>query len=325
MGARSFDLTERMLYLRSIPVGAVLPPLVLNVIARSLQDRVFQAGDALMREGEPIAAMHLLRSGGVSLTRNGVSIGELQPPQTLGFLGILARADGTYDAVAKSETMTFALDAEALLEIIEDHFTFLHATVRYAAERLYYEMRELPAEALALPSEPLPFAVSQRPLDLVERLLFLRQIRVFSQTNLNALAALSRQLKEVRYPAGTLLWSQGDSSEHALMLVSGTVECSTGQGKRFRYGTATVMGGIEGLAGKPRWYDATSAEPVVALLGRSDELVDLLEDDFSMGIEFTGMLASNLVALLERKAALGQSPLAVLRDVSKLGAVPVGA
>ena len=52
---------------------------------------------------------------------------------------------------------------------------------------------------------------------------------------------------------------------------------------------------------------------------------DLLENDFSLASHFLASLASTLVSLLARKAELGQEPLAQKRDVSRLGAVPVGA
>jgi len=51
----------------------------------------------------------------------------------------------------------------------------------------------------------------------------------------------------------------------------------------------------------------------------------MFEDNFSMAMDFVSMMAESLVGVLERRAAMGQSPLQVMRNVSKLGAVPVGA
>ena len=39
---------------------------------------------------------------------------------TLGFLGILAREDGPYDATAKEEVRAFELETDTLLELFED-------------------------------------------------------------------------------------------------------------------------------------------------------------------------------------------------------------
>jgi CRP-like cAMP-binding protein len=322
---RWVDITERVLHLRSIPVGAVLSPPVLKVIAENLRECSFEKGEALMREGQPIDTFHMLTEGGLTLTRRGTLLGELKPPQTLGFLGIIARSEGTYDAIAELPTKALLLDAATLMELLEDHFSLLHATLVYAAERFLYEIKELPAEELSIPVQELPFPLPDRELDFLERLLFLRSLSVFKQTNLNLLAQLSNQLREVRYPAGTPLWRSGDTVTCSTLVVAGTLSCEADDGRRFRYGTGTAAGGVESIASKPRWFTATAETPVIVLEGRPDELIDLLEDNFAMAMDFVGMFASGLVGLLERKAARGQQPLAVLRNVSKLGAVPVGA
>ena len=318
------DLTEKMLHIRQIPVGAMLPAPVLRVIAAHLRERTFAQGSLLMRSGEPIDGLHMLTDGGVALTRAGTSLGDLDAPQTLGFLGILARQDGPYDATANSEVRAFELETDTLLELFEDHFELLSATLRYLAERLYFDMQELPAQALGIPPsdvDPAP----DRPLDLVERVMFLRTSSGLTQASVNALALMARQMEEVRVKPGTSLWKVGDSAEGALFIVQGTVRCATADGREFRYGPGTGAGGVESLADKPRWYGLESETDVVALRGNTDQLMDIFEHQFRMAMDFTSMLARAEIGLLARRATLGQKPLTALRDVTKLSGVRVGA
>jgi len=318
------DLTERILYLRSIPVGGALSPRVLRAIASTLRERTFPKGTPLMRENEPIHALHLLTSGSVSLSRRGTSLGTLRPPQTLGFLGIMAQSGGTYDAICDEDTRTFEVPADALSDLLEDQFEFLHATLRYMADRLYYDMQDLPGEAFG--SEPeLDPKLPERPLDLVERIWVVRGYSGFKKTNLNALASLCQQCEEVRFEPGTRVWSAGDPAPSTFLLVRGTIGCVTARGTQFRYGPSTAVGGIDAFADKPRWYSATTETKVLGLRVMSDRFVDLLENDFSLANNFLASLASTLVTLVARKAELGHDPLAQRRDVSRLGAVPLGA
>lgn len=276
MSARPSDLTERMLHLRQIPVGALLSPPVVRAIAVHLRERTFAAGDLLMRAGEPIDAFYLLTDGALDLRRDGAVLGELRAPQTLGFLGILARQDGPYDAVARSEVRAFELETDTLIELLEDHFELLVATIRYLAERLTLDMQELPEGALGLPPVamgPLP----QGPLDLVARVLLLRKISAFASANVNALAAIAEQMKEIRAPSGHAFWSAGDAPEGALFLLDGEVACRTADGRRFSYGPGTAVGGLEALCDRPRWYAVEARTPVVGLLGRTDLLLDIFE------------------------------------------------
>jgi len=322
---RWVDVTERTIYLRSIPVAAELPPSLLHLIASQLRERRFEDGDAMMREGEAVPCLLLLTSGACRLVKADKEIGRLEPPQSLGFLNIIARTPGGYDAFAEGPTVALTLDADTIYELMEEHFVFLLAVLRYAAERLLYEMQELPEEALGMPYAEIPFEVTDEPLNFVERILYLRQVGVFRTTNLNALAELSQEMHERRYEPGEVLWKPGDATPFSDFIVRGELQCETPDGRRFTYGPGTVAGGVEGLAAKTRWYTATAKTPMVVIRGSTDELLDVIEDNFELGLDFVTMIARGLGGMLARKAALGQSVSAQKRDVSKLGSIPVGA
>jgi CRP-like cAMP-binding protein len=318
------DLTQRMLFLSRIPVAAMVAPSVLRAIAAHLAPRTFAPGELVMREGEPVDAMVLLVDGGLALERGGAAIGELAAPQTIGFLGILARQLSPYDAVAKGEVRGYELETDTLLELLEDHFTLLVATIRYLAERLYLDFQELPADALGFP--PLDLGViGDRRIDLVERVLLMRKMSAFATANVNALAAMVRGMEEHRAPAFTRLWGVGDAPDRALFLLEGTLACRTEDGRVFRYGPGTAVGGIELLAVRPRWYEAIGETPLVGLWGSTDDLLDLFEHQLPMAMDFVCVFARAVQGLLERRAKLGHNPLAAVRDVKRLGSVRYGA
>jgi CRP-like cAMP-binding protein len=317
------ELTQRMLHLRQVPVGAMLSPSVVRVLASNLEPRAFAKGEVVMRHGDPVDALYLLTEGGLDLLRDGKKIGELKAPQTLGFLGILARQESPYDAVAQGEVLALELETDALLEVMEDHFEFLAVTLKYLAERLFYEFQELPESALGIAPMDLG-PVDPERIHLVDRVLLMRRMTGFATANVNALAAMARQMEEARFPAGTTLWSAGDRADRVIFLVSGTLECTTPDGRTFRYGAGTGAGGIEVIAERPRWYDCVTETPIVGLWGVPEDMLDLFEHQFRMAMDFLAMLARAQIAFIERKAKLGQNPLSALRDVTKLGAVRVG-
>jgi CRP-like cAMP-binding protein len=318
------DLTEKMLHLRQIPVGAMLATPVLRVVAAHLKPRTFAEGDVVMRCGEPIDGLTMLIDGVLSLRRDGKSVGELAAPQTLGFLGILAQQDSPYDATAKTEVRAFELETDTLLELIEDHFELLAAAVQYLAERLFFDMQGLPKEDLGFPPDDVG-PVPDRTLDLVERIMFLQKSSGLTKASVNALAVMARQMEEVRVPAGTAFWSVGDPSDRVLFILKGTVQCITADGRDFRYGAGTGAGGVESLAEKPRWYSATAATDVAALVGYKQNLLDIFEHQFRMAMDFIAMLAKAEIGLLARRSALGHAPLAASHDLTKLSGARVGA
>jgi CRP-like cAMP-binding protein len=318
------DLTQRMLHLRQIPVGSILPARVLRVIAAHILPRSYARGERVMVRGEAIERFTMPIDGTLELTRDGTRVGEVRAPQTLGFLGILARDVGPYDAVASTDVTAFELETDTLLELFEDHFDFLEATLRYLGERLSSDLEELPAEALSLPPVEMGRVPSPR-VDLVTRVLLLRKMSAFAAVSVNALAVMARQMKEVRVVPGHRFWSVGDPSDTSLFMLAGTVLCETADGRQFRQGPGTAVGGLEAIGDRKRWASVTAESAVVGLEGRTDHLLDVFETEFAFAMDFVAFLARLQLGLLERKAKLGHAPLDAIRNVSSLHGVRVGA
>ena len=251
---------------------------------------------------------------------------EVAKPSTLGGAKTLypRQMNATYDATAETDVRAFELPTDTLLELMEEHPELLRATIRYLGERMYYDLQEMPAEALGLPFQEAP-PVPDRPLDIVERVMVLRRGSAFTTASVNALTVMAKQLEELRLEPGVRLWRRGDPADHMFLVVSGAVTCTAEDGRTFRYGPGTAVGGLEALADKTRWYEPVTEVHTVGLRGRSDHLMDLFENYFSMAMDFVSSLARAQIGILARRTALGQRPLAVARDVSNLGAVKVGA
>jgi CRP-like cAMP-binding protein len=325
MEAFNVPLTERLLHLRAVPVAAMVKPEVLHMIARYLEPRTFARGERLMEHGAPLASMHLLLEGKLTLLRDGKQVGEIAAPQTIGFLGILARANAPYDAIAHEDTRSLELSADALYELLEDHFSLFDASLRYLSERLVQELIELPEQALNIAPEP-GEPIAGRAMDYVERIVFIRSIRAFTSFNINALAVMTERMVEERHDAGVHLWSEGEPSNIIYTLVAGTLRGQTKSGKTFEYGRGAVVGGMECIARVPRWYALESATPVVLLRGRQEVFLDLLEENFPMAMDFVSFMAGFLQTLVDQRLKSGGAgTFQIQRDVSKLGKVKVGA
>ncbi len=324
-GRRWVDVTERAIYLRSIPVTAELPPHVRHAVAISLVDRELEPGAFLTRAGEPVPSLFLLTEGKLGLRRDGKDLGTLAPPQSIGFLNVVARSPGQYDAVALEPIRALELAGPRLHELMEDHFELTAATIRYVGQRLLAELKELPAEMLNIAAEKIPIEVPERPLDVVEKVFFLRCMSAFRRANVNALATLAESMEELRWKKGEVLWHAGEPNTYTLFLAKGTCVNETPDGRVFRYGPGTAVGGTEAIAHQGRWYTTRAETDLVGLRGSVDQLFGLLEDNFDLASDFASVLAGALAGIVARKANGAGAVFAQKREVSNLGAVPVGA
>jgi CRP-like cAMP-binding protein len=299
---RQLDLTERLLRLRGVPVFRSLTPSALAPLAASMRSNTFEKGQVILREDEPPRAFHMLLTGGVTMRRRGNTIRTISAPGGVGFLSVLARTAGGTEAVAESRTETFELSIDAIDEMFEDQFPVLFGTMRWVADRLLQENLVAPPRPYTPPPDDYEELLHDGEIGIVERIFLIRRTLAFRKANVNSVARLARQMKEVRVPAGEYLWRQGDPSIGSFFIVKGKGELRWNEESKQQIGPTYIVGGIEAIAGKPRWNDFVVTEPITALIGNREGLIDMFEDDLDVALQFLSMMASFLLVLWDRRA-----------------------
>jgi hypothetical protein len=186
---------------------------------------------------------------------------------------------------------------------MEDEFSLFHHVLREVCLQMLAVVSRRPAALEQLP--PVAPAPSRglHDLDLVGRIMFLREADVFARASINALAELSRGMAEVRFDAGQTVWTVGEPSGWVLIMLDGYLACTSATGFRFRLGPGTPPGGLEATAEAPRWYTAVAETPMLALHGRMEWVLDLFEDNFEMGMDYLAVLAQRLLEVMEAAAS----------------------
>ncbi len=146
----------------------------------------------------------------------------------------------------------------------------------------------------------------------VERIFLLRQALPFRRSSINALAELSRFLTEVRFDAGVTLWQEGDPASWLLLVVNGSVACSSASGQVFQRGPRAPLGVLESLAGRSRWFEAQTETKAVALQGQPEGLIDVFEDNVEMAMDYLAVMSRWLLAAVEPEPELRRSTIGAL-------------
>ena len=208
--------------------------------------------------------------------------------------------------VADADTLTLELDADTVWEVLEDRFPILHHLLRETSRRaidLVTRFRLDPAAGM--PECPLERR-DTGDIDLVDRILFLRRMSVFERSSISALADLGRAMAQVRFEPGTTLWQEGEPAPSVFLIRSGTLRASSAAGVVFRPGPGFPLGALEALGEAPRWYEAVTETPVVALQGHASALVDVFEDNFDMAMDYLAVIAQSTLRVLDWSAARGE-------------------
>jgi CRP-like cAMP-binding protein len=271
----------------------------LVTIAENTVDRYFEAGAEIQAEGAPVTCMHYVLEGRVAVLRKGVIISVLDAPAVVGGLGVLAGHDGQ-QMIAEEDCWTLEMPAGLMDDVFEDNFPLMVMMIRALTAQLIEARREAGSDA-GFDSSVEEVAPPEHALSIVDKLYYLRHNAQFLGQRIETIIGLARSAREVRLPAGTVLWQRGDAGHTWLILISGVIACE-GDGQRFRFGPGSSVGGLDSLAAVPRWYDATIATDVVAMELDGEELIDIFEDNVDVAMSLARSVARGLLAVREQNA-----------------------
>lgn len=315
---------ERMLVLKKLPSIGALPSADLAVIADVARERFVPKGGLLLSEGEPVPAVHLVVSGAVEIRRGGVVIGTVPSGYGLGALGIFSGDPFDVDAVAVEDTQTLEIDADRIFEVFEDRFPLMHHILRDVSRQLIDQIVELRLDpARMFPRTPDTEAAGD--LDLVDRIFFLRRLPVFAKASINTLFEVSRGMTEIRFPAGTTLWKEGEPAPGVFLVTGGALRCRSAAGLDFQAGAGFPLGAAEAVGEVPRWYDAVAETTVTGLQGPVETLIDMFEDNFEIARHYLAGITRGLIRALEVRHARGGGvpPLGIAGAAGAAGDSPV--
>jgi len=113
----------------------------------------------------------------------------------------------------------------------------------------------------------------------VQRQLFLRTMSVARPAG-GSTEALAKMMRDVFFPAGSKLYSQGEPPEDIYFIVSGSAELRAPDVPPVSFDDRSVLGVMDMLQDIPHARDAVAVTDVRALAIRTEDWLELLEDNF---------------------------------------------
>ncbi|HEY2029195.1 MAG TPA: Stp1/IreP family PP2C-type Ser/Thr phosphatase [Myxococcales bacterium] len=104
--------------LRRIPLFQHMSYKELLALLGIAHGRHYQAGEAIIREGEPGDELFVLFRGKVSVTKGGLVIAQLKAGGHFGEMGLVDEAPRSATVLALEETSAIAIDRDSLLELM---------------------------------------------------------------------------------------------------------------------------------------------------------------------------------------------------------------
>jgi len=284
-------LRDMVLQLRSQAMFEGLDDAGLLLLAEHGRVAHYRHGEVIVAEGEPARAVYVVTDGAIEVSRAGRIITVREPGEGFGGLSILAR-ELSVRAMARGQTRTLELPASAFEGALIENYSLLRNTLRVFGASVLSMRGSLPVDP-TVPRTVDEGAHYPTPRSMVERLLELRR-SPFGQLNLEALVDFARQMVEVRYPAGQVLWSAGDASTHSLHVDAGRIRCTAPDGTSVDIGRGFTIGVLDVWGEHRRAYDARAETPVIASRIDFEKFLTVLETHPEVGLELLRGFAREL-------------------------------
>ncbi|HVY47845.1 MAG TPA: cyclic nucleotide-binding domain-containing protein [Minicystis sp.] len=297
----------RQLFLRSLgSVGTVTSAAsgLASQLARVMRDARFEEGETMFAAGAPVSEVFFLARGEAEMRAPGLAPWRFAAPAVLGAIDALHGRPHQRDAVATTTVHALALRHEDWFDALEEHFDVARENLERIATDLVRLHRELaPAGGFGAAEPDTGPAVSG--LNVVERMLLLREVPSFAVATVQTLARLADVAEEVELPAGRRFHEAGEPSTVVHVVASGLVEVEDPSSSLVaRFGRARPVGGAAALGVPRRAFHAKAVAPSVLLALRREDLHDVMEDHFDLTRSLMIGLAAERESAMALRAAM---------------------
>jgi CRP-like cAMP-binding protein len=283
-------LAERVLRLSRSPPFDLMPVEDVTVLAGAGREKSFPTRTVVGHAGERAMAHYVPLAGRLRLESRGRVLEATDTHGGLGALSVLGNVPLPADLVAEPGSVLLVLDRDALLNVLEEHGHVARTFLRMIAVKLL-ELRRARG-AIARPAPPPPPTTR---LDLVSRMLTLREALGLGIDGMATVARLARVAKARQFPAGQLLCDAAQPAD-VLILLEGSLALDGPKAPSRNAGPGEVLGLVEAVAGIPVTLRATASQDTTALVLSHHELAEDIEDEDSLCFELLRSFAAQLWA-----------------------------
>jgi CRP/FNR family cyclic AMP-dependent transcriptional regulator len=136
-------------------------------------------------------------------------------------------------------------------------------------------------------------------LTVIDKVMFLRGIPIFSSTTTENLARVASIAQEVEFKKGAQIFQTGDPGDAMYFIIKGAVRLHRDHIDVFIVSDNESFGELEILANEPRFVAATALEDVSALKISNEEFYELLADNIKIAQDIFKILVSRIKVLME--------------------------
>jgi CRP-like cAMP-binding protein len=280
-------LAERVLRLSRTPPFDEMPVEDVTLLAAVGREQLFPTRTVLAHAGERTMAHYVQLAGRLRLLSDVPELAMAGSHTGVGALSVFGGVTLPVDLIAEAGTVLLVLDRDALMGVLEEHGHVARSTLRLLARKLLEVRRARGIESRL--SRPPPTL----RLDLVSRMLTLRESLGLGSDGMATIARLARVVRARQFTPGSVV-CEGDQPADVIIPVDGELVLHLSGGRQRIARPGEVLGLVEAVAGVPVAERATAGTEVTALVLSHHELAEDIEDEDALCFELIRNFSAQL-------------------------------
>lgn len=134
---------EKVITLKTVSIFSQTADEVLAEIASILKDQTAQAGETIVRKGDPGNSMYIIVAGKVRVHDGDHTLTHLGDRDIFGELSVLDAEPRSASVTATVETELFCLDQESLYELMMTRVEIIYGIMRVLCQRVRQQNQKL--------------------------------------------------------------------------------------------------------------------------------------------------------------------------------------
>ncbi len=286
-GQNLVGFVERALLLKTLPVLNETGADEIAAIVNRLEDRSFLPGATLFSAGEVPTALHVLFEGRAKIALPHGSITR-KSGEVVGLLDALEQQPYGSSCVCETAVHTVALRVDDFYDLLEDFPDLSRALIGFLAREVSVYVDEQ-VRHRHLDREGAPFTGRAQPIELIDKIVFMKSVPLLSGASVEELARLGGEVAEVVYEPGAVVARGGERADAFYVVLRGRL------GTR---GPRATVGVLDVLQQGAFTQTVVAMEPTRVLRVPGERFFDLLEDHFDMAIAIARRLSAAMRASL---------------------------
>jgi len=138
-------------------------------------------------------------------------------------------------------------------------------------------------------------------MPIPDKILHLRQTDIFKNMSVDALAAIASIAEKVKYPAGRIIFREGDAAESMYMVIAGEITAySDGAEPPERFKPGDSIGGIALLTDDARLFSARASAETSLLMIHKRDFLEIVREYPQIALDISKLLCEYVKELWQR-------------------------